>query len=217
MKKLSLIMAMVLIATIGGVYATWNYSETVVSGVNVTTAVTLTADGTSGSKGTVAIDVINAKVMLEDDGHHTAVLQLSDGAKAIPVQFSPKADASNDVQTNGIILQCTITENFGNYTSADLTTCDNVDVVSLSLPGDLAAAGIAAVHSSIAQPANGVTFLLAAGAKTKSTTIDLSDFLSIGTIALPTLDAYNHFNSFLSSDQRLITISVCEYVAPVTP
>ena len=99
MKKLSLIMAMVLVATIGGVYATWTYSE-VNSAASHTHFSTQMASHTSVEHGT--IDVENP-VQFEIDqngvGDHTTKLVIKNGT--ITGTFVTNSDFEGTVNTSG--------------------------------------------------------------------------------------------------------------------
>ena len=66
MKRLSLLMALAMIITIGGVYATWNYQSGVIEGHHMAIGkIGLTEVKTDGSKG--AITVTPTVTMLIDD------------------------------------------------------------------------------------------------------------------------------------------------------
>ena len=53
MKKLSVLIALVLCVTIGGVYAAWNYSQGTTASVDVSREINMAQVVTSGNKGTI--------------------------------------------------------------------------------------------------------------------------------------------------------------------
>lgn len=111
MKKLSVLIALALCLTIGGVYAAWNYSQG-----NVQTAfgniavgqnhqISITEAITDNSKGTISVDATNLKFVIDDTGSHVAGLTITGSVK---VSFTPNAGADEEVATNGIPLKFTL-------------------------------------------------------------------------------------------------------------
>ncbi|MBR2303322.1 MAG: hypothetical protein IKA42_05930 [Clostridia bacterium] len=118
MKKLSLIMAMVLIATIGGVYATWTYGGT---SVGVTTReITISIQGAqqTGVKGELTITLSTGySLLISDSGNYVPELK-EEGY--ISIVFSPANGASEDVKANGIpVYLKTVLETQAVFTKPD--------------------------------------------------------------------------------------------------
>lgn len=78
MKKLSLLIAMILCVTIGGVYATWTYAGQKVSDASYESVLRLTDAVEEGAYGTYKVES-NAKVFLDQNavGDYTAVLKFA--------------------------------------------------------------------------------------------------------------------------------------------
>lgn len=67
MKKLSVLIALVLCVTIGGVYAAWNYSQGDTASVNVSREINMAQVVTNGTKGTITATPQNNFAFLVDD------------------------------------------------------------------------------------------------------------------------------------------------------
>ena len=119
MKKLSLLVALILCVTIGGVYATWLYAdkndvydESTNIGVAMSTA---TSDGTYGTFTVTAnfniliepLKVVDPDTNVANANHKAAIMFVdSQNNKVAKPQltftFTPNASASTDIKTNGI-------------------------------------------------------------------------------------------------------------------
>ncbi len=110
MKKMSFILALALLVTVGGVYASWNYSR----GTLATTDITFNgrmADIVSGTaKGTIQVvsnsNTLTFKVDDVDAADYVAVLVPTG---QVQIQFKAAVGADNAVVTEGIKLQATVT------------------------------------------------------------------------------------------------------------
>jgi hypothetical protein len=103
MKKLSILIALVLCITIGGVYATWTYTQsTDVADLNPTVALSLTEATFAGTYGTYSVDTTGLTLAIDPapGSTHTTSLQMSG---KIVVSFTPHVYASTDVKENGVI------------------------------------------------------------------------------------------------------------------
>lgn len=67
MKKLSVLIALVLCVTIGGVYAAWNYSQGTTASVDVSREINMAQVVTNGIKGTITATPQNNFAFLVDD------------------------------------------------------------------------------------------------------------------------------------------------------
>lgn len=104
MKRLSTIIALALVITIGGVFAAWHYSDSNTS-TEITrsgTMASVVVDGTMGS-----IEVLkdsngearnNIKFLIDDPDEMDRVAELVPSGSAY-IQFTPSATAENDVIT----------------------------------------------------------------------------------------------------------------------
>ncbi len=120
MKKIGIIIALALIVTIGGVYATWNYTIAASGAVDsqtATTGVTLTAiDTTTLENGTIKIESNSITIQLDDDNNdHKAELVIEG---ELVVSFT------ND-NNDSIALTCTSSgSGFSKYQEKDIFTLD---------------------------------------------------------------------------------------------
>ena len=140
MKKLSLLVATLLIATIGGVYATWNYSQgDVVSRSSYFDQVTKITDKVvENAKGVIEITQNDLTITIDDsDNDHFAEWNLTG---SITVKFTPNAGADSTVKESGIDLQWNlVTTNTGTgsttWVYGDPATkifCVNTEAVTLA-------------------------------------------------------------------------------------
>lgn len=118
MKKVSILIALFLIATIGGVYSTFNYSQgDVTSKTAYFDDITKITDKVvDNAKGVLAITKNDLAITIDDeDNDHYAEWKLSG---EITVTFTPNAGADEDVKNNGIDLQWSLlTTNSGTGSS----------------------------------------------------------------------------------------------------
>lgn len=102
MKKLSLIIALALLVTIGSVYANWIYNEhTDVADVSGARAVTMTAATFEGGLGTYSVSTagLTLKVDPKPGTSHTTHL-IAEGS--IVVTFTPSQYASDEIKANAV-------------------------------------------------------------------------------------------------------------------
>ena len=121
MKKLSLLIAMILVVTISGVYATWNYSRNVVDSKQASATVVVTGTQSS-TKGTIDIVAAPKRLIVDDtNADHVAELWFgdinsesqpvnADQLGTITVNFTPAATGADaEVVANGICLAWDLT------------------------------------------------------------------------------------------------------------
>lgn len=120
MKKLSVLIALVLCVTIGGVYAAWNYSQGTTASVKVSREINMAQVVTNGIKGTITATPENNFAFLVDDiandtpngdGTYTdekykAVLV---GTGDIKINFTANPGADQTTKDNGIKMIATVT------------------------------------------------------------------------------------------------------------
>ncbi|MBE6671266.1 MAG: hypothetical protein E7593_03590 [Ruminococcaceae bacterium] len=126
MKKLSLLMALIVLVTIGGVYATWNYAQGNVSTAQGFALPKMETVVTTGTKGSIAVDVSGLTIKIDDDANdaytHKAVLKMDGELK---INFTPAVGADESVANNGIKMrvEITCTENW-KYDEKNIFTVD---------------------------------------------------------------------------------------------
>ena len=193
MKKriFAFLTAMALCITIGGVYATWNYAQSSAGAVTREYNLMLTSETIATSKGTIALSSSGFTLELDQksDTDYTAVLKMTGD---LSVTFTPAAGADADVRENGIVLQATFTETYGNYSDTiNHTPTDNTDILVVSEPFTL----------NEGQKINGTYTLNNDVLKSK---------LTLGNIQLETKDEYDAFKTLLASGK--LTLTIGEYI-----
>ena len=102
MKKLSLLIALCMLLTIGGVYATWTYTQnTDVADEAVNMNLNLTDVAYSGSYGTYNVDSsgLSLKIDPKAGTTHTTALYATGN---IVITFTPNSVAPADIKKNGV-------------------------------------------------------------------------------------------------------------------
>lgn len=102
MKKLSLLIALAMLVSIGGVYATWVYSQSDdVADITNARAITMTNATFEGTYGTYNTDAstLLMKVDPKPGTTHTTSLHITGEIKII---FTPATHAPEDVKTRGV-------------------------------------------------------------------------------------------------------------------
>ncbi len=186
MKKLSLLIALALILSIGGVYATWNYAQGDAVDVSAyldrrTMITDAVVDATP--KGTIAVDTSNFSLTIDDDNNDHVAELIKDGW--IDITFTPSAGADAGVAANGIALQYVLSCTGGSfeYNGNHIFTYSSDPVI------------------------------LNDRNATKSVRIEAGDIdIALnGSISLPTVADYEAFKRALHSGSLIFTVS--EYTA----
>ena len=102
MKKLGLLIAMIICITIGGVYATWTYTQnTDVADEAVNMNMNLTDVAYSGSYGTYKVDTTNFSLSIDPKAGttHTTALYVTGN---VIITFTPNSVAPADVKENAV-------------------------------------------------------------------------------------------------------------------
>ena len=109
MKKLSILIAMILCATIGGVYAAWNYAGTSTDiGLQINQTVQLEQSSQNGAAGTYTlshnITAINIAPDDQSTKNATIVASYTQGSSApiFELTFKPATNAGNVIETNAL-------------------------------------------------------------------------------------------------------------------
>ena len=102
MRKLSLLIALCTLLTIGGVYATWTYTQnTDVADEAVNMSLNLTDVAYSGSYGTYKVDTSNLKLTIDPKAGSTHVTSLV-ATGEIVITFTPNSVAPEEVKESGV-------------------------------------------------------------------------------------------------------------------
>ena len=144
-KKISVLIALALIVTISGVYATWNYAQGDAEATfEALDSVTVITDKVvdAVAKGNISIDVSNLLIKIDDsDNNHIGELY-QEGY--VEITFTPSAGADASVIENGIALQyqlsCTGSdftyngEHIFEYSSDPVVLNDGNPVLKIRIP-----------------------------------------------------------------------------------
>ena len=102
MKKLSLLIAIAMLLSIGGVYATWVYSQSSdVADITGAKAITMTEATFTGTYGTYSVDT-SGLTMVVDPKQGTAHVTSLKIEGNLVITFTPNTYAPDDVKTGGI-------------------------------------------------------------------------------------------------------------------
>ena len=179
MKKISILIVLAMIITIGGVYATWNYAQGNVDSVGATPAIALTKKVVDTPKGTIAVDMSGLTISIDDtNDDYNAELVMDGGIK---ITFTADNSASAEVKANGIAMQYAITVTTPwTFNGTQIFTVD---------------------AETIAINDGNATF-------TATITADeLMDAITLGKIFLPTATDYDNFALALQNGEITITVS----------
>ena len=108
MKKISLLIALCMLLTIGGVYATWTYTGNDVLDKNDVVSMNLTEATSQGAHGEYTIDTSNLKLTIDPKvgagalNNHTTALYYNDGGY-VRVTFTPNENAPQEIKDNGLL------------------------------------------------------------------------------------------------------------------
>ena len=186
MKKLSLLIALCMLLTIGGVYATWTYTQnTDVADEAVNMTLNLADVAYSGSYGTYKVDTTGLNLIIdpkEGTQHVTALYATGN----IVVTFTPNSVAPSEIKDGGVpsTYQFSLSNSNWQYDGQNIATVNHAEE-----------------HDITWQPNGDGTF---------SYTITAADFLehvSLTEIELDTKSKYNAYNTVLGTGTIVITVS----------
>ena len=114
MKKLSVIISLALVITIGGVFAAWNYSNGTATGITTTRALDMASITTTVEKGKITANSTGMTLIVDDDKSvnpqtGTSFKAVLVGTGSINVTFTPDDSADPTVKQNGIHMIATVT------------------------------------------------------------------------------------------------------------
>lgn len=188
MKKLTLLIAMILCVTIGGVYATWTYTQnTDVADEKVNMTMNLTDVAFSGSYGTYKVDTSNVKLEIdpkEGTTHVTALYVTGD----IVITFTPNSVAPDSIKKNGVEswYQFGLTNTNWTYDGQPIVTLEHQSLEEITWNDD---------------DKDGVfTFIISSS--------ELSSHIHLTEFLLDTKAKYDEYNTALGNGQ--ITINVTD-------
>ncbi len=202
-RKIALVSALATLVTVGGVYATWTFSEGEVIEASTTVNVAMTGVTTTTEKGTLSVTVMNdggftLAVDDSDNNHKPDILKTG----VITVTFTPSATASQDIKQNGIDVQVYFT--YAPYTNGPATLDDwKYEETKIF---DITTTESAPIHldNEAATYENGVfTWTITK----ESVGIDLTADMKV--ISIDTYEKYLALNAELAKGHFVVTVSEC--------
>lgn len=187
MKRLSVLIAMILCVTIGGVYATWTYTQnTDIADEQIHMTMNLTDVAYSGSYGTYKIDTSALKMNIDPKAgttHDTALYITGQ----IVITFTPNSVAPETVKENGVAstFQLTLTNNNWLYEGESIVTLTHNEAEEITW----------------GQPDEQGVFTFVISAE------ELAKHISLTEFTLDTKAKYDAFNLALGQGQITITVS----------
>ncbi len=186
MKKLSLLIALCMLLTIGGVYATWTYTQnTDVADEAVNMNMNLTDVAYSGSYGTYKVDTSSLKLAIDPKAGttHTTALYIEGN---IVVTFTPNSVAPVEIKENGLDTTYTLSLSNPNwqYNSRNIVTLNHAEAHDIEW---------------VKQADGTFTYTISAA--------DLAGHISLAEIVLDTKVAYDAYNAVLGQGAIVISVS----------
>lgn len=205
MKKISTLIALATIATVGSVYATWSYSGStrLTSKFNLdgATVVGIT-DKVSAEKGGLAMDRSNFSIVIDDanndyDAEYTASGYLT-------VTYTPSKFVSDEIKKNGLQLYFNIDSTIGEYEGTKIFSYDTTKV-ALSSP-------TANNVDPETQFAESFTYTIQATEIDKMISFYTNTYSDVeanddGTLRLDTEEKYTNFKTALHTGALMVVIS----------
>ena len=201
--KMAMAAALATLVTVGGVYATWTFSEGNVSNASTTVNVAMTGVSATTEKGTLSVTVMQAGGLTlsvdDSDNNHKPDLKKEGVAT---VTFTPSATASQEIKTEGIDVQLTIS--YAPYEGGPATLADWTyeGTPIFNITND----ATAPIHldNEGKTPVSGVfTWTVDAA----DVGIALTD--AMGGVLIDTLEKYNALNEILAKGHFVLTVSEC--------
>lgn len=186
MKKLSLLIALCMLLTISGVYATWTYTQnTDVADEAVNMNMNLTDVAYSGSYGTYKVDTSSLKLAIDPKAGttHTTALYIEGN---IVVTFTPNSVAPVEIKQNGLDTTYTLSLSNPNwkYNSQNIVTLNHAEAHDIEW---------------VKQADGTFTYTISAA--------DLAGHISLAEIVLDTKVAYDAYNTVLGQGAIVISVS----------
>ena len=186
MKKLSLLIALCMLLTIGGVYATWTYTQnTDVADEAVNMTLNLTDVAYSGSYGTYKVDTTGLTLSIDPKAGTTHITALYVTGNII-ITFTPNSVAPSEIKENGVptTYAFTLANPNWQYNGQDIVTINHTEKHDIDWQDN--------------------------GDGTFSYTISAADFMnhiSLTEFELDTKVKYDEYNAVLGTGSIVITVS----------
>lgn len=135
MKKVSILIALALLVTVGGVYATWNYATGNVEPQNAGKTVQLSPLGAASEKGVINVAFSPDATIFIDDTNSDYKAELA-AAGTVTATFTPGVGVTPEI-SNGVKVQYKVTwtgaNTFKDDTNADVQIFTNTTYTSTDI------------------------------------------------------------------------------------
>ena len=200
MKKLSTLIAIVLILTIGSVYAAWSYAQGTSASNEITREINMAQVNTDSNKGSISATPTDFAFLVDDVDAKDYVADLV-GTGHLKLNFIPAVGSDASLATSGISMIATITVVYTGseaptYTGIDANG-DEITVVPIK----------AAANNTITIIGNGVTEETKITAAQIVGALDFCEELAGKSVKLPTKAANDAFHEVLKKFTIKITIT----------
>ena len=200
MKKLSTLIAIALIVTIGSVYAAWSYAQGSAASNEITREINMAQVNTDSNKGSIAATPYDFAFLVDDVDTKDYVADLV-GTGDLTLVFTPATGADATLATNGIKMLATITVTYVGDSAPTYTGVDkNGDAVTV-VPVK------AAADNTIDITGNGVDGNTKITAAQIVGALDFCEESAGKTVMLPTKAANDAFHTVLKNFTIKITIT----------
>lgn len=190
MKKLSLIVALAVVLTVGGVFAAWVYNDGEIQSQTLSSNIAIDTASQSGSAATLTVNTDNVVLGVTNttEGVNgkfgTKWTDASQNNDTVTITLKPADLASNTVKNQGLALKITLTESFGEVLDTDVLTI-NTSVIEVAV--------------STSQAENKLT-KQDDGSFTYS--FDLLNYMTLSNINLDTHSKYNDLYEVLAGTNK---------------
>jgi len=193
MKKLSLLVALALMISIGGVYATWVYSQSSdVADITSAKAITMTAATFTGTDGTFAVDTSGLSMVVDPlpgTAHDTGLVITGE----LIISFTPNQYANETVKGYGVAATYEFGISNNNWTYDDGDGASSIIVLTHT--------GEEAKHDIAWTRGDDGVFRCTLDAAT------IAEHISLTQFTLDTKADYDAFDAVLTQGQVTITVS----------
>lgn len=204
MKKLSTLIALALILTIGSVYAAWSYAQGMTASNEITREINMAQVNTDSNKGSISATPSNISFLVDDVDAKDYVADLV-GTGEFALTFTPAVGADSTLATNGIKMIATVTVVWTGDSAPTYAGIDASGNPVTVIPVQTGANNVIEIEGN---GVNGTTKLTAAQIVSA---LDFCEESSGKTVKLPTKQDNDNFHNVLKN--YTIKIVVSEVVA----
>ena len=199
MKKVSVLITILLIVTMGGVYATWSYAEANAAESHQHMSINLESASTNLAEGVIH-NVINSMNVLIDDADNNYTAEITVTGK-MGFVFFPNPGASDDVVEEGITMQWQLEQTDPGVQHGGV----NIFTINQAIPTALNSKKI--TDENAATDFDVDLSIYIGGFYVEVTATEVSEVLSID-LELPTYEDYTTFKGELATTAGKLGITI---------